>query len=703
MKKLACLLFVLLVTLGHAQAPLRVLVLPFDASRSFEAYGLGLPTGVQRTLNSLDGIYAPSVAEGGLFVTRANEVGRDAVATATEVFGAEVVISGAVSGDDDSIEVTLAFAGPAFDEPEQIRLQLPADPKGAVAGVTEAVAERLQRDEPSALARIRTIAAETPDITSLGPVSRASSRLGANLGELTAAAELNPESSWALAEHARALALAGRTEPSREAAARAVAANPEDAEAQVIAGIVANAAGENEKAREYFQGALELNPHHALALVGLASSSSDQTEASELLQRALTASPRQLEAVLGLAELEPDHTRALQMLRRASSNLPESVALHSAFVERAVAAGDAAGALAYLRQVLEKPLVASPALYAQAAALPADMSEPALQLVQEGRERFPESSGLQLTEAELLQRAGRDDEAISTLEDLYRRFPESAEVANSLAVALARAGKVERARDVFTSVESGDHLVQVNLGRLLIQAGQARAAVATLEPLLQENQADSELLTLYGVALGRIGRVDEALSALGQALEIDPESQAALRAVELLEQQRRIVGEDAVAFEGEAATAFEQGLYSLETGELEQAAQSFARAHELSDQPLAAFYQGYALHRAGKMRVALTPYRTALEAYPDSDTVLNNLGYAHLQLGRLDLALDTLRRARRANDENPSIHVNLGLTYYGLGRFGEAIESWDRAISLDPDLERELAVVRARAEERRGP
>ncbi|MEX2535783.1 MAG: tetratricopeptide repeat protein [Trueperaceae bacterium] len=702
MKKVVALLLILFSTPALAQEPLRLLILPFDASRSFEPYGLGLATGLQRTLNSLDGIYAPPVAEGGLFVTRAFDAGLEAVEAATEAFAADVVISGAVSGSGSVLDVTLVFAGPDFPEPEQVRLQLPSEPEATLEGVVLTSLLHLNRDTAEAQARVRSLATEAPEVTGLGATSRATSRLGSNLGELTAAAELNPESSWVLSERARALALAGRSDEAIEVGTRAVEANPEDAEAWVVLGIVANAAGDDARARESFETGLELNSQHALALVGLAGLTEDQAQARSLLERAVAASPRQLQAVLRLAELEPTPQRALQTLRRASVNLPESVALHRAFVERAIEAGDPSGALAYLRQVTSDTLSSSPALFAQAAALPNELVEEALTLVREGRERFPESSGLELSEAELLGRAGRHDEAVAVLEDLHSRFPESVEVANSLAVALAESGQVERAREVFTSVAQDSPTVQLNLGRLLLQAGQARAAIATLEPLLQEGSGDAQLQALYGIALGRTGRIDEGLEALDRALELDPQNQDAVRAEALLEQQRRIVGEAAISFEGKAATAFEQGLYALETDDPQAAAQSFARAHELSGHGLAAFYQGYALQRSGSVRDSVAPYQLALEAYPDSDTVLNNLGYAQLQLGRLDLALDALRQAVSANSENPSVHVNLGLTFYGLGRHVEALESWDRAIAIEPGLEDDLAGIRERAEAGRG-
>jgi tetratricopeptide (TPR) repeat protein len=702
MKKTVALLVMLLVALGQAQDPLKALVLPFDANQSFEPYGLGFATGLQRSLNSIEGVYVPAVAEAGLFVTRAHEAGLEAVDAAAEVFAADVVISGSVTASGRQLAVTLVFGGPRFPDTEQVNLTVPSDPVSAIEGVAIATASRLGLSAPGTEERLKSLASETPEVTSLQTVSRATSRLGASLGELAAAADLNPGSSWVLAELARAQALAGRVEEALMTATNAVEANPEDAEAWVALGIVANAAGDSERANDSLNEALALNANHALALVGLAEVTEGDEGDAELLARALSASPRQIEAVLELAQMESTPQRALQVLRRWSVNLPESVALHRAFVNTAVAAGDPAGALAYLRDVLSDPLAASPALYAQAAALPDSQAESALALVREGRERYPDSSGLELTEVELLQRAGRPDEALALLESLHQRFPESVDVANRLAVALASAGQIERATEVFRSAADDSPTVRLNLGRLLLEAGQARAAIATLEPLLAANPNDSELLTLHGVALGRVGRIDEALETLNRALEIDPTQDTASRAHSLLEQRRQIVGGEEIAFEGEAADAFEQGLLALETGDDQAAATSFARAFDLSGHALAAFYQGYALHRSGSIRDSLEPYQIAAESYPDSDTVLNNLGYAQLQLGRFDLALTTLQHAAEANGENSRVQVNLGLTFFGLGRFDDALAAWDRAIALEPALEDDLANIRGRAREGRG-
>jgi tetratricopeptide (TPR) repeat protein len=123
------------------------------------------------------------------------------------------------------------------------------------------------------------------------------------------------------------------------------------------------------------------------------------------------------------------------------------------------------------------------------------------------------------------------------------------------------------------------------------------------------------------------------------------------------------------SLEGDAAVAFEQGLSALETGEWTMAATSFANARDVTDAGLLAFYQGYALQRAGDSRGAIAAYGDARAQLGDNDILLSNLGFAHLQLGRLDLALEALQAAVASNPGNAQAHFNLGLAEFGVARF----------------------------------
>lgn len=698
------LLLLLCVSLAAAQSgnTTRVLVLPFDAATAFSNYGLGVATAVQRALNTIDGVYAPPVGDGALFVRRAFEAGEaDSLETARAAFAADFVVSGAVQGGGEGLRITLAFRG-AGGEASQVAVTSGSDPAAAVQAVLDAVVEELRLAlSQSDRQELAKLAAQTPSLPSLAPAARAASRLSADLVDLAGAAELDPGSGWVLAEYARALALHGQPEQGLAQSQRALAAS-RDVEALVVRGVILLELERNEEALAIFEEAARLNPSHALALAGVAAATTDAARARDALTKAVDSYPRLVDAQLRLAAIEGSDQRALQNLRRAAEHLPESVALHRAFAARALSAGDARGALAYLQQAAGRPLAASPALYAIAADLPESVAEEALAFVRSGAERFPDSTLPKLAEAELLRRLGRAEEAEALLMEARAAHPSDPEVANQLAITQAQLGKVAEARATFESIAGDSPTVAYNLAQLLLQAGQARGAVEVLAPLVEAGAADAETHALYGTALGRAGRTTEGVAALDRALELDPDLRQARAARDLLEQQRSITGEATMTLEGEAAGAFERGMAALERRDAATAATEFGRARELADQPLLAFYHGFALQLAGDLRAAVPAYQAALEGFPESDIVLNNLGYAQLALGRFDLALGTLRDAVRANPENAQAQLNLGLTFYGLRRWDDALAAWDAAVRLEPNLEQAIAELRQAAERQSG-
>lgn len=702
------LLFVLalLATLhaAHAQDPTRVVVLPFEAAPPAAAWGLGLPVTLQRSLNSLDGVYAPPVGETALVAGRAASAGDDGALA--RLFGADVVIGGRVEAAGEGLVATLVARGPGLAEPVTATASAPS---GRPEQLTRAALEALVglaglRPNASDLQEAVRTAEEVPPLAALQVVAQAGARLGGPpLARLREAAALSEGSSFAQAELARALALAGLQEEALAASGRARSAQPSDAEAAAVAGVVRLGLGDVPGAREDFETALALNPGHAVALAGLARATDDPERRRALLERAVAAAPRLLEAHLDLADLAPSDARALQTLRRAARFLPDSVGLHRAFVERALRAGDPDGALAYLRETAGDALAASPALYALAGELPASVADAALAFVREGRERYPETASPVLAEAELLRARGEPVAAQEVLAGLEAQARSSAEIANSLALARLEAGDPEGALRAYEAYDGDDPRLRLNHGQLLLERERPRQALAPLATAARGLPGDAAAQRSYGLALAAAGRAQEARAALRRALELDPDDAASVRALELLEQQRALLGDADAVFQGAAASLFARGLGEVERGDFAAAAAAFAEARAAQDHPLLAFYEGYALARAGRPAAALAPYERALEGFPESDVVANNLGHAQLLLGRFDLALPTLRRARELNPENPRVHLNLGLVLFGLARYDEALAAFDRAVALEPALEPSLADVREEARRRSAP
>ncbi len=681
--------------------PTRFVFVPFDADASIEALGLAVPSVLQHAINELDGVYAPPVGDAGLVLQRLVAAGRDdALELLTAAFDADVLVLGRVSGSEELVlELVVVVEGAERTARVEGRL---GDLTGLWTAAADAVLREADRTPPAPeRTALRAVLEDAPSLPSLGPLATAAARLpGVRVDQLEAAVALDPDSAWARSELARTRVLAGDLETALADADAAVALRS-SVEVLTTQGLVRLIAGDADGAAASFAAALERNPAHAVALVGLAQTV-PAAERADLLARATAAAPRQVDAQLGLASLQTSASGAIQALRRAADRLPDSPSVLAALVDVTVGAGDARGALDLLRAAAARPVGRTTAAYTVAGRLPEAVAGDALAFVREGIALFPEASDLRLLEAELLRRSGDAAGSEASLRAAVDANPESIPDVRALARSLADRGAGEEAQALWATVADRAPDADLTSAELDLAAGRSRAALATLEPIVAAGGASADLRTLYGIALGRVGRVEEARSVLTSVLQEAPEAALATRALALLDEQGRLMGEDEGDLElgTEAAAAFERGLTALELGEFARAADAFAEARAIEEAGLLAFYEGYARQRAGDPRTAIAAYTAARAELGDQDVLLNNLGYAHLQVGRFDRALETLTAAVAANPSNARAHLNLGLTYYASSRFGEAVAAFDRALELDPTLEASAADAIADARER---
>ncbi|HEX7021346.1 MAG TPA: tetratricopeptide repeat protein [Trueperaceae bacterium] len=693
-RSLICVLLLALLSAAMAAQPVRPVILPFNAPGGASAYTYGLATALQRSLNVIDGVYAPPVGDSYFVTQRLLDRKQATPDNILAAFDGSVLISGQVAASGNTATVQIGFDGPdyqevklltvrgALDNPDDIVLKT-VNSVVAELGLTITAADRQQLD---------AVTAQTPSLPSLTAVGQAALRLpGSNLNDLRTAAQLDGNSSWVLAELARAQLLQGDDDEALATSLKAIQAGPNDIEALVTRGAVLSSTGDDKTALQAFDAALQLNPAHALALQGKAQLTAGTQKARALYDEALASYPRLVDAYLGLAELENQQSpqKAIQVLMRGAKAVPDSLVLRRAVVRQALRLGDAGGALSYLQGELKNPEARSPGLYALAMELPRpDYAKEALKIVRQGRADFPDSQTLARAEATLLEEQGDlagAEAALQNALDTAKGAPNPA-LLNDLAVVQARQGELEAAEATLAKAPGNNDTLQYNLAKIYLNAGQSQAAVSVLEKLVQRTPNDAGAFALYGVALGRLGRYDQALNALDQALALDPKLALAKQAKDLISQQQNLTGGQAVALEGEAAAAFQRGLASLEQGDARNALMQFSHALDLQDNGLIAFYKGYALQLTGDLRGAVKAYQRALEEYPDSDIVLNNLGLAQRNLGRYDLALQHFRDAVEANPDNPDAQLNLGLTNFELGRYQEAAAALQEAIRINPSF-----------------
>ncbi len=686
-----------------AQAPptdvVRIVVLPFDGPGELEPWRFGLPASLQRSLNVVDGVFVPPVGDAVLLADQATRASADAITEIVERFDAAAVLSGALERDGGQLVVTLRGVLP--DGRTALRdVRVPLAPREALPDVTLAAANLLglplaagERADALAVAR------SAPTIEGLRAVALAATRVGQpDAAALRAATELAPERSWAWAERARLASLVGAHEDARTFARTATDAQDADVEAWTIRGVVAQRAGDEADARTSFRRALEGNPAHAVARAGLAGLSEGAAR-SDGYEAALVAYPRLLEAHLALAD-DAEGARGIQVLRAAGDALPDATTLHATVVDRALAAGDAAGAAAYLEEVLRDPMARRPSTYALATRLAPTRPEVATRILGEGRERFPEDVGLAVAASRVLRTTGDPVAAEAVLAPFADVATDVPRVANALALALVEQGRLEEARAVFGASAADDPTIRYNFAVALLEAGFAADAAAELAPDMRDGLRDADRWAVYGAALAASGREAEGREALARARTLVEDHPLATRTLRRLDERERVAGDAADPLPPEARAAFDRGLAQLEQGRNAEAVEALRSAYDAAgpSTPLVAAYLGNALARTDRIEEAIRYYEQALAAYPDSGAVQNDLGFAYLRLGRYDRALPTLRDAVANAPEDARAHLNLGLVYYGLSRFEDALAAWDRAVALDPALAPAIQASRERAE-----
>jgi tetratricopeptide (TPR) repeat protein len=685
MKKILFALLSILVSFAFAQDVKRIVVLPFNASSSIEAYGLGLATSLQRSLNAINNVYVPPIGDAFQVTQRLLQAEQLTPVNVATAFESTVLVAGDIKEEEGNTgSVLLGFSGPDYPSSKVITLTVDLNsPRSLVQQVSDAVVRELGLNAtPDDLREVSAINTQVPSAPSLNAVSEAALQLsGTGLSGLEAAIQLDVNSSWVNTEYARQLAISGDLTRAQEISLNAITLQPLDIEAQVTRGLVLRSSGDLAGAQQAFDAALAINPSHAVALAGKGVVTNDAAS----LERAIAVYPRQVDAYLELALLqnETDPQRALQTLRNGASKVPESTSLNRAFMQQAISLGDSAGALSYLQSVVAQPGTPASA-YSLVTLLPIENQEQALAIIREGRTKYPDNPNLAIVEAELLNRAQDFAGAETILQNTLAQNPGNPDLVNALAIAQSLQGKIEEAKATFSSINT-DPDAQLNLARLLITVGQNQGALDILTPLVQAKPDSAELQALYGLSLRGTGKTKEAAAAFDQALTLDPNNQLAQTAKQLLSEQQSITGGEAPALNADVQTVFEQGQSQLANGDTEGALESFQQARTLQDNGLAAFYEGFTLQQLNRVREAVPAYERALQDYPESDIILNNIGYAYVQLGRYDLALENLSKAVSINANNANANLNLGLTNYNLNRFAEAVKYFDAATALQPN------------------
>jgi len=266
---------------------------------------------------------------------------------------------------------------------------------------------------------------------------------------------------------------------------------------------------------------------------------------------------------------------------------------------------------------------------------------------------------------------------------------------------LVRVKKEDKAIAVFTRAleqGSGDAGIRYRLAAVEMMAKHPRDAVATLQPLLQENTADTKVLELAASAYESDGNTPEAVRILRQAIVSEPHN------VDLyidfanlcLDHQSYQVGVDMINVglnaEPKAAPLYvARGILYIQLAQYDDAESDFEKADALDPrQAIGSAAEGLAAVEQNDPDRALATVRAKLARTPNDAFLLSLQAEILTQKGPEPGSVEfheAMASAKRAISLRPSLgsaHDVLAKLYLQAGQNEPAIVQSRKALDIDP-------------------
>jgi len=221
------------------------------------------------------------------------------------------------------------------------------------------------------------------------------------------------------------------------------------------------------------------------------------------------------------------------------------------------------------------------------------------------------------------------------------------------------------------------HVAQVGRADALFSAGDAQAAIAALETLVETHAEFVNVHGMLGDLLRRESRFDEATRAYDAAIAL-MEAPAPWQWV----------------------VYYTRAITHERSDRWPEAEADFRMALQLNpEEPHVLNYLGYSLvERRENLDEALDMIERAVAGEPDNGYIADSLGWAFYRLGRYAEAVPVMERAVELATTDPVINDHLGDVYWAVGRTREARFQWRRALSFAPSEDLDKDRVRRKLE-----
>ena len=392
--------------------------------------------------------------------------------------------------------------------------------------------------------------------------------------------------------------------------------------------------------------------------------------------------------------------KALELLRPALRESPRNAQLWTMQGVAYSGQGHKKEALESFRAALKLSLDYIPALQS-AAQIEFDAGStaavPLLQHLLRLRPADPTSHGML---AVLQYQQGKCQAAVPHFERAGALFDKQRDALHAYATCLVRLKQLDKARNVFQrtlALDPNDGRERQLLASLQVMTHQPQQAITTLEPLL-ESQPDAATLELASAAYEDAGDTDRAVSALRQAILLDPMNVhlyldfAAVSAAHQSFQVGINVVNDGIGLQPKAAQLyFARGVLYIQLGQYDEAQADFEKAYQLDpNQSLSVAAQGLAAADANDLDRALATVQTKLERKPNDPILLYLEADVLAQKGE-DPGTPEFQRAMQSAKKAVALRPGLGPAravlaklYLQSGQYQEAVAQCRKALDIDP-------------------
>ena len=308
----------------------------------------------------------------------------------------------------------------------------------------------------------------------------------------------------------------------------------------------------------------------------------------------------------------------------------------------------------------------------------------AIHLLTRAVEMNPTACNYHMNLGNVLQAAGKQDEAVERFRESIRLNPASCQAHYNLGNSLKKRGNLQEAATHFReAIRLDSRFAQAynNLGNILkMQDRPAEAAQAFRQALEVRPDFTEARFNLGAVLLtGKFSNEEERQADHSRAEEANlAEEENRAEAANLAEAAEMMTG-FLHAVPGHARGLYLLGQVRERQGSLEEAINLFRQALEIQPDFVAARINlGDTLQAAGHLPQAIAVYREALSIGSPSTAGFNNLGTVMIKLGKLEEAAGCFHQALKLQPGHVAALSNLGAVFMEQGDLESAGDCFSR-------------------------